>query len=56
MAAGSAWLDFYRVRRAAGNLHRVTVDGSDRGEADWLKVTAQRGGSPLLTFQKVPGA
>ena len=56
LAAGSRWLDFYRVRRAAGNLHRVTVDGSELGETNWLKVTVQRHDAPLLTFEKIPGA
>jgi hypothetical protein len=39
LASGSPWLDFYGVKHAADNLRRVTVDGSDLGEADWLKVT-----------------
>ena len=41
---------------SAANLHRVTVDGSDLGEADWLKVTVQPRGRDLLTFQQVPGS
>jgi hypothetical protein len=53
---GSPWLSFYGVRGSAANLHRVTVDGSDLGEADWLKVTVQPRGRDLLTFQQVPGA
>jgi hypothetical protein len=32
------------------------VDGSDLGEADWLKVTVQPRGRELLTFEQVPGA
>jgi hypothetical protein len=55
LESGSAWLDFYGVHHAADNLRRVTVDGSDLGEADWLKVTVQRHGSELLTFDRVPG-
>ena len=53
---GSPWLSFYGVRGSAANLRRVTVDGSDLGEADWLKVTVQPRGRDLLTFQQVPGA
>ena len=34
LASGSSWLDFYGVRHSADNLRRVTVDGSDLGEAD----------------------
>jgi hypothetical protein len=54
LAPGSPWLGFYGVRHTAGNLQRVTVDGSDLGEADWLKVSVHRGGE--LAFQQVPGA
>ena len=53
LAAGSRWLDFYGVDGAAGNLTRVTVDGSDRGEADWVKVTA-RPGTGELDVAQVP--
>jgi hypothetical protein len=56
LAAGSPWLDFYGVKHSADNLRRVTVDGSDLGEADWLKVTVQPRGADLLTIEKVPGA
>ena len=56
LAAGSSWLSFYGVKHSAANLRRVTVDGSDLGEADWLKVTVQPTGSELLTFDQVPGA
>jgi hypothetical protein len=55
LAAGSRWLSFYGVHGAADNLTRVTVDGSDRGESDWLKVTAQPG-SDDLTVQQVPAS
>jgi hypothetical protein len=56
LAAGSPWLDFYGAKHSADNLMRVTVDGSDLGEADWLKVGVHRHGPELLTFQQVPGA
>jgi hypothetical protein len=56
LATGSRWLDFYDVSGAADNLSRVTVDGSDLGEEDWLKVTVQRRGRALLSFEQVPGA
>ena len=55
LAAGSPRLDFYRIHGSAENLHRVTVDGSDLGEADWVKVTVQPRGRDLLTFERVPG-
>jgi hypothetical protein len=56
LAAGSHWLSFYGVRGSADNLRRVTVDGSDLGEADWLKVIVQPRGRELLTFEQAPGA
>ena len=56
LAAGSPWLGFYGVERSADNLRRVTVDGSDLGEADWLKVTVQPRGRELLAFEQVPAA
>ena len=56
LASGSAWLDFYGVKHSADNLRRVTVDGSDLGEADWLKVTVQPRGRELLAIEQVPGA
>ncbi|MDX6298970.1 MAG: hypothetical protein QOF53_184 [Nocardioidaceae bacterium] len=55
LASGSPWLDFYGVDQSADNLRRVTVDGSDLGEADWLKVTVEGRGADLLTFERVPG-
>jgi len=55
LAPGSRWLSFYGVQGAASNLSRVTVDGSDRGEADWLKVTAQPG-NDALDVRQVPGS
>ncbi|CAN5470895.1 hypothetical protein BH10ACT10_BH10ACT10_22400 [soil metagenome] len=56
LAAGSPWLDFYGVHGSADNLRRVTVDGSDLGEADWLKVTVRRHGRELLDIVQVPGS
>jgi hypothetical protein len=55
LAQGSPWLDFYGVSGSADGLQRVTVDGSDLGEADWLKVTTHRTGE-ALTFEQVPGS
>jgi hypothetical protein len=55
LASGSPWLDFYGVRGNADNLRRVTVDGSDLGEADWLKVTVQPG-RDVLSFEQVAGS
>lgn len=54
LAEGSSWLDFYGVRRSADNVRRVTVDGADLGEADWLKVRVRGDGE--LAFERVPGA
>ncbi|NUS52738.1 MAG: hypothetical protein HOQ22_17080 [Nocardioidaceae bacterium] len=56
LAQGSPWLSFYGARGAADNLRRITVDGSDLGEADWLKVSVHPHGSEVLSFEKVPGA
>jgi hypothetical protein len=56
LAKGSPWLAFYGVHGSADDLRRVTVDGSDLGEADWLKVTAHEHGRDVLTFEQVPGA
>lgn len=56
LAAGSKWLGFYGVKHSADDLRRVTVDGSDLGEADWLKVTVRPHGKELLGFEQVPGA
>lgn len=55
LAPGSRWLDFYGVHGSAPDLHRITVDGSDLGEADWLKVTALDHGSKPLTVERIPG-
>jgi len=51
LADGSAWLSFYGAKHAADNLQRVTVDGSDRGEVDWLKVRVAEDGA--LELQQV---
>ena len=56
LAAGSPWLSFYGVKGHADGLRRVTVDGSDLGEADWLKVTTHPRGREVLGFEQVPGA
>jgi hypothetical protein len=55
LAQGSPWLSFYGVKGSSDDLHRVTVDGSDRGEADWLKVTVQEDGPDALSIEQVPG-
>ena len=55
LAAGSPWLSFYGVRGSSDDLHRVTVDGSGLGEADWLKVTVHEHGPEALTFEQVAG-
>ena len=54
LAAGSSWLDFYGQDKAANNLTRVTVDGSDNAR-DWLKVTANKADdSSPLSFERIP--
>ncbi|GAB3657963.1 hypothetical protein GCM10027596_13750 [Nocardioides korecus] len=61
LAAGSPWLAFYGVKGSSDDLRRVTVDGSDRGETDWLKVRTvpaqrpHRASDPVLSFEQVPG-
>lgn len=61
LAAGSPWLSFYGVKGSADDLRRVTVDGSDLGEADWLKVRVladhqpRRASEDVLSFEQVPG-
>jgi hypothetical protein len=55
LAAGSSWLRFYGAKHGADNLQRVTVDGSDLGEADWLKVTVTADDEHPLSWQRVPG-
>jgi hypothetical protein len=56
LATGSPWLTFYGAHGTADNLRRVTVDGSDLGEADWLKVSVHKHDPEVLTFEQVPGA
>jgi len=55
LAAGSPWLRFYGVEHGADNLQRVTVDGSDLGETDWLKVTVTADDEHPLSWHRVPG-
>ena len=57
LATGSSWLDFYDVHGSADNLTRVTVDGSSRGESDWLKVTVRPGSrDDVLSFTRMPAS
>ena len=56
LAAGSRWLRFYGVNGSAENLTRYTVDGSDKGEMDWLEVTIHHAGPDLLTVERVPAS
>ncbi|HET9650115.1 MAG TPA: hypothetical protein VFP34_18060 [Microlunatus sp.] len=53
LAAGSRWLDFYRIGTPAPNLTRITVDGSDRAD-DYLRVTVRPGRADVLSWQRVP--
>lgn len=53
LAAGSSWLSFYGITGSANNLTRVTVNGSDLGETNWLKLTTHTVGPPL-TWQLIP--
>jgi hypothetical protein len=54
LAAGSPWLSTYGVHGSAGNLTRVTVDGSSNNK-DWLKVTVNKpGAASLLSWTRVP--
>ncbi|MDO7869149.1 metallophosphoesterase family protein [Nocardioides jiangxiensis] len=52
LADGSPWLDFYGVDGSAGNLTRVTVDGSSNNTG-WLKVRVAAHGSPVLTWERL---
>ncbi len=56
LAPGSSWLSFYGVHGAAPNLTRVTVDGADRGEDDWVDATVHATGPDALTVRRVPAA
>jgi len=53
LAAGSAWTAFYGSA-PAGNLTRITVDGSADATKDWLKVTIDPKDPAVLTWQRVP--
>jgi hypothetical protein len=53
LAAGSPWLGFYGVPAPAGNLRRVTVDGSTE-VADWLKVTIDPRDPAVLRWARMP--
>ncbi len=54
LAAGSSWLATYGITGSAGNLTRVTVDGSSNNK-DWLKVTVNPpGAQDVLSWQRVP--
>jgi Calcineurin-like phosphoesterase len=53
LAAGSPWLGFYGVPAPAGNLRRITVDGSTE-VADWLKVTVDPRDPAVLRWARVP--
>ena len=55
LAAGSSWLPS-TGSASADNLQRVTVDGSDLGETDWLKVTVTADREQPLSWRRVPGA
>jgi hypothetical protein len=55
LAAGSSWLSFYGISGSANNLTRVTVNGSDLGETNWLEVTTHTVGPPL-TWQLIPAS
>ena len=53
LAAGSSWLELYGVDGSAGNLTRITVDGSDNN-TDWLKVSVHPKGPEVLTWEQIP--
>ena len=53
LASGSKWLGFYGVSGTAANVRRITVDGSDKGETDWLKVTVNS--DATLALHRIPG-
>ncbi|XVX20818.1 hypothetical protein ACQP1U_02755 [Actinomycetota bacterium] len=54
LAAGSAWLDTYRVSGSADNLTRVTVDGA-ANNTSWLRVTIGRpNAAQVLSWERVP--
>ena len=53
LTAASPWLSFYGIQRSAGNLRRITVDGSDLGENDYLRVTVNGGRRNPLTVRRI---
>jgi hypothetical protein len=55
LAAGSAWLSFYKITTPVTNLSRITIDGST-GVNNYLRVTVQPHGSQVLTWTRVPFA
>ncbi|QGF24894.1 metallophosphoesterase [Raineyella fluvialis] len=54
LAAGSTWLATYGITNAsAGNLTRVTVDGSSNNK-DWLKLTVHpQADSHVVTWERI---
>lgn len=56
LAAGSRWLDFYRIPRSAGNLQRVTIDGAENTGRGYLKVSVAPAGTgrPVLRWARTP--
>lgn len=54
LAAGSPWLGTYGVTGTADNLTRVTVNGSDLGDVDWVKVTVTPGAAEPVSWTRVP--
>ncbi|GAA1581286.1 hypothetical protein GCM10009804_42440 [Kribbella hippodromi] len=53
LAAGSLWTKFYGVTTPAGNLSRITVDGST-GDNDYLRVTINPRTPAVLSWTRVP--
>ncbi|MGI9003433.1 MAG: metallophosphoesterase [Pseudonocardia sp.] len=53
LAPGSRWLSFYDVQTPAGNLDRITVDGSTEVD-EYLRVTVHPQGPQVLNIVQVP--
>ena len=53
LAPGSKWLALYAAEGTAGNLTRITVDGSSNN-TDWLKVQVHRTGPEVMTWEQIP--
>ncbi|MCW2812506.1 MAG: hypothetical protein JWP61_2964 [Friedmanniella sp.] len=53
LAAGSRWLDLYRLGTAVPNLTRVTIDGSSNA-TNYLKVTIGHDRRQPLSWTRVP--